>query len=572
MVVKKKTQMIIWFVWAILFSFSFWFAYNVAPPVEEFRTFDYIIFALLMISASLITIVVNGTALSFTQWASLVIFLKFGLLAEIIAGQLIVLIVMLRVRLTKEQGYKIALNSSMLLAISLLSAGVFYLFGGNHENYSIRDTEFILLSGLYLLSTFVFNQLILQTVYRVLFKSRRSIFSKDIKWEAISQLIAYPLGLILYFLYNSVGITSVLLIGIPVVSMLLIVNIYNESQEKNNYLQKAVEVGHLLTERLKADEVIEVFIQNLLELFPSDYLYVLDKTEEDWLELIRSYERGEYVKLDIPPMKKNEGIAGLAWATQKALLYREKKQWQSIVSGYIPEDAESLLVVPIVKNNDVTGVIFLGSSKKQIYDKFHLMIVDILSSYFAIALENARHYEKTKFQSERDSLTNLYNARVFNEKMEEFGEKFLNGELDTLSVLLIDVDHFKLVNDTYGHESGNKILFQLSELLRNLVGTKGILARYGGEEFAILMPNVSKEEALLFGEYIRETIENRPFVMYDDLSEVRRKLTVRITVSIGVASAPEDSDDPSSLIRYADRALYIGAKRVGRNKVANYVS
>lgn len=570
--VTKKTQIFIWVFWAILFPFALWIAYKVVPPVPEFNALDYTIFILLMISASMITIVVNGSAMSFTQWVSLVIFLKFGLFAEIIVGQFVVLIVMLRVRLAKDDWYKYALNSSMLLVISLISASIFYLFGGNHETFSIGDWHFIILSGIYLVTWFILNHLILISVHWLLFKNRRPLFSKDIIWESLSLLVSMPLGLILYFLYNSVGITSVLLIGIPVVSMLSIVNIYNDSQQKNVYLKQAVEVGHLLTERLKTDEVIEVFVQNLLKLFPSDYLYVLDNINGDRLEVIRSYEKGEYVKLDIPPMKKNEGIAGLAWGSEKTLLYKEKKEWESIVSGYIPEDAESLLVVPIMKNNDVTGVIFLGSSRKRRYEKFHLMIVDILCSYFAIAVENARHYEKTKLQSERDSLTNLFNARVFNEKLEEACESLARGEIETLSVLLVDIDHFKLVNDTYGHESGNEVLVQLADLLRNIVGARGIISRYGGEEFAILLPNTPKSEAILFGEYIRETIENRAFVMYDDLSEVRRKLTARITVSIGVACSPEDTDDPTALIRYADRALYIGAKRVGRNKVADYVS
>lgn len=112
---------------------------------------------------------------------------------------------------------------------------------------------------------------------------------------------------------------------------------------------------------------------------------------------------------------------------------------------------------------------------------------------------------------------------------------------------------------------------QLADLLKSIIQSKGIVARYGGEEFAVILPGYKKEEASSFAEYIRKTIESRSFVMYNDLAEVRRKLSVRVTVSIGVSAAPADTDEPMALLRCADRALYIGVKRVGRNKVAKYV-
>lgn len=215
-------------------------------------------------------------------------------------------------------------------------------------------------------------------------------------------------------------------------------------------------------------------------------------------------------------------------------------------------------------------MIFVASTKKKAFEKYHLMIMEILCSYLAIALDNARHYEKTKQQSERDPLTNLYNARVITEKIEEGFEQLNSGQLEKLALLMVDIDHFKSVNDTYGHESGNIVLQQVSELLKKMVGDKGILGRYGGEEFTILLPDYDKDLALDFAELIRQTIEDHVFVLYDDLAEVRRKINVRLTVSIGVAIAPDDTDEVTSFIRVADRALYLGAKQVGRNRVAEY--
>lgn len=572
MEIDRKRKVLIWLLWAIIFPLGIWYSFQLVPLQPDFRSIDFLIFVVLMVSASLIPIVVNNTPMSITQWISLVVFLKYGLFAELILGQIVVLVVLLRVKLPKEESYRYALNSTMFAIISICSALIFYALGGTHQTYTIQNVSFLILAGVYLLSSFVLNQLVLVMLHRIFIRNNRPFYSQDMLWEAMSLLVVLPLGFVLYFLYNSIGIFSAILVGIPVISALLILNIYNKSSQKNTFLKKAVAFGHLLTERLKSEEVLEVFVENLLKMFQTDYLYVLDNVDGENLEVIRSYEKGQTVRFNLEPIRKNEGLIGKVWGSEKGEVYESKSEWEQLVKGILPTDAQSIMIVPMIKNNDVTGMTILLSCKKRVFTKYHLMIVDILCSYLAIALENARHYEQTKFQSERDPLTNLFNARVYNEKLEETGQKVLNGELENMSVLLIDIDHFKSVNDTYGHQSGNTILCDLAEILKIIVGNKGTLARYGGEEFAILLPNYSKEEAIRFGEHIRQTIQNRAFNMFDDLAEVRRKLTARITVSIGVASMPEDTDDAHGVMRYADRALYIGAKRVGRNKVAEYVS
>ena len=136
---------------------------------------------------------------------------------------------------------------------------------------------------------------------------------------------------------------------------------------------------------------------------------------------------------------------------------------------------------------------------------------------------------------------------------------------------MLDIDHFKQINDTYGHQAGNEILAKMATRLSDLIGTRGTLARYGGEEFVILLPDTDQQIALRIAENVRQTIANRPFTVQNELDPSLGFAEVNITVSIGVSTAPEDADDAMSLIRHADRALYIGAKRAGRNRVAEYV-
>ncbi|WP_020153820.1 sensor domain-containing diguanylate cyclase [Caldibacillus debilis] len=571
MVIGRKKKWIIWLAWAVVVPASFLYASQVSPLPSSFNAGDFIILVLLMIPAALLPVIINQTPISFTQWIVLVVFLQFGLLAEMILTQFSILITMIRLRLSRDQYFRFPLNSAMFSAVSVLSGTVYYLLGGTHNPGASVDVSFFLLAFVYVFAYYLLNQLFFNFIHSFIYSVKISFFSKDLVWETLSLFVAYPIGVILYILYNSAGNISVLLVGIPVILMLLVLHNYNRASIMNEYLQKAVELGHRLTEKLKFDEVLEIFVKNVLKMFPANYLYILEVVDDERLEYIRCYEKGEFAEVKPPPLKKNEGIGGLVWSAKRGMLFHERREWQQMEKEGFPDDLESLLAVPMMKNNRVTGVILLGSKRKRVYDKFQLAIFDILCSYLAISLDNAKHYEKTKDESIRCPLTKLYNARYFHDKLEEIFEKLRNGEMPSVSLLLIDIDHFKMVNDTYGHQSGNEILCQMADLLKSIIQSKGIVARYGGEEFAVILPGYKKEEASSFAEYIRKTIESRSFVMYNDLAEVRRKLSVRVTVSIGVSAAPADTDEPMALLRCADRALYIGAKRVGRNKVAKYV-
>ena len=146
-----------------------------------------------------------------------------------------------------------------------------------------------------------------------------------------------------------------------------------------------------------------------------------------------------------------------------------------------------------------------------------------------------------------------------------------DGLLDELSVLMLDIDFFKEVNDTYGHQSGNDVLQTLARILKQHVPSNGIVGRYGGEEFVFILPEMSKYEAKLFAEQIRLEIESYAFQVYPSLNNQSAPVLISITVSIGVSTAPEDADEAKTLLSNADRSLYLGAKQAGRNRVAGYV-
>jgi diguanylate cyclase (GGDEF)-like protein len=571
MIVNRRTKKLLFLVWLLFVPAGLWFIFDAYPPNFSGQWLDVLAFVLLFSIVGAMPITINGVSVFLIQWVSLAAFLRFGLFAELIFTQIGVMVLLLKLRLPKSDLFRVPLNSIMFFVVSVVSGTVYYALGGHTGPNFLTNPSSIWFAALYPIVSYFINQVIFSFYLYIIYKSKESFFGKDFVVETITTLVTIPLGFVLYVMYNQLGLLAVLLIGIPFVSLSIIFKLYYSSEKINEYLQKAAEIGHQMAERLQVDGVIDLFIQKLSEMLPVDYAYIFDVVNDEKLQLIRQIEGGK-VSDPIPTIKRNQGICGQVWATGEAVIYTSRKQWRMTTQGYIPVESESILAVPIVRSKKVIGVLLLASKRKRAYEKSQLMIVDILCSYLAVAIENAKHYELTKIQSERCALTKLYNYRYFENLLTEEMEKLYQFKRKELSLIILDIDHFKAVNDTYGHQSGNEILCELASRLNNIAGTRGTVARYGGEEFVVLLPDIPKAEAFQMAELIRESIADFPFTVTHSLDLDKTQELVKITASIGVATAPEDADDSLALIRHADRALYVGAKRAGRNRVAEYSS
>ncbi|WNS74474.1 sensor domain-containing diguanylate cyclase [Bacillus sp. DTU_2020_1000418_1_SI_GHA_SEK_038] len=566
--IKKK---MIWGLWLFIFPPSLWLIYQLYPPHIAGHEIDIIVFLILAFFVAATPMIINGSPIFLIQWVAWAVFLTFGLFVELIILQLTIIVLFIRVKLPKEQFFRIPLNSLMFMFVSFLSGATYYMLGGSPGARLADIDHSFWLIPIYPILYYVFNHFFIWIINLVLYNGKRETFGIDFIWETITTIITFPMGFVLFILYKELGLVALIFVGIPFASLSVILNLYYSSRKINKLLQSATEIGHQLAERLNVDEVLDLFIQKLTEMLPVDYAYILDIIDNEELQIIRQVEKGVIKCSKMEPLRKSEGISGLVWQQKKAALFSSQKEWKNIVKGYMPDKVESVLSMPIVRNSEAVGVLFLASSGKRAYEKSQLMIVDILCSHFAIALENARNYEKTKAQSERCALTKLYNYRYFENFLSTEFEKILQNVREEISLIILDIDHFKAVNDMYGHQSGNEILCQLADVLMDLIGDKGMVARYGGEEFVILLPDVKKSNAVKIAETVRQAIANHPFLLTQHIDKRDQPQQVHITGSIGVASAPQDADEPLALIRHADRALYVGAKRAGRNRVAEYV-
>jgi diguanylate cyclase (GGDEF)-like protein len=194
------------------------------------------------------------------------------------------------------------------------------------------------------------------------------------------------------------------------------------------------------------------------------------------------------------------------------------------------------------------------------FDATARRVLGLFANQGAATLYHIRLQQKEKSYAARDGLTGLYNRRAFDERLREIRaaeDRLLNGRF---ALLILDLDHFKKLNDTYGHPAGDAALKNTARAIQKVIRGADIAARYGGEEFALIMPNTEEEGALKTADRIRRSIEEDQVIF-----EAAR---ISVTASIGVACWPSHAKDTKGLIAAADRALY-AAKQSGRNRVVS---
>jgi two-component system cell cycle response regulator len=216
----------------------------------------------------------------------------------------------------------------------------------------------------------------------------------------------------------------------------------------------------------------------------------------------------------------------------------------------------ALKIFPLVSGDRILGTLVAGTRKKGALDQDVLRMLEVIAIQAAQAVLRAQLYEQMETMATTDGLTGLLNHRTFQSKADEavaharrYGRK--------CSLILSDIDHFKSVNDTYGHPAGDQVLRGVGRILRAKARDTDAVARYGGEEFAIIMPETDAAGARVIAERIREAIAAEVF--QTELGPLK------LTLSLGIASSPEDAAEKQALIDLADQCLY-QAKRLGRNR------
>jgi len=222
----------------------------------------------------------------------------------------------------------------------------------------------------------------------------------------------------------------------------------------------------------------------------------------------------------------------------------------------------SFAFIPFVVQNQVIGFFCAYSSGGDFLDPERFTNLQIFFNQISIGLQKALLYEKVQRLSITDGLTRLFSHRYFRLRLDE--ELILVKRYTSqLSLLILDIDHFKRYNDSYGHVAGDQVLMETAKILKEICDVTHLVARYGGEEMVVLVPEATKEQGLELAERIRAGMDEHVFKV--------GKESTRVTVSVGVACYPQDATTAVDLIAQADKALYV-AKEGGRNRVVGYRS
>lgn len=266
-------------------------------------------------------------------------------------------------------------------------------------------------------------------------------------------------------------------------------------------------------------------------------------------------------QLKVSLQDKNENLLSLA-VLEGMPLHLTKETIQNYTNTALLQILESdeVVIIPLKAKDKVNGLIVADNfiTRKPI-TKDDIRMLTMLGNQAGLAIENSQLYEKTVMQAHMDSLTGLWNHGYF--------QFLLQNELEAtkaasshLSLVMLDIDDFKIYNDALGHQAGDKILKELATLLKNQSRKMDHVCRYGGEEFTVILPQTDKKEALLIAERLREDIEKYVFVHEEILPQKK------LTISLGIASCPEDGQTSSDLITTSDKLLY-QAKNKGKNIV-----
>ena len=253
------------------------------------------------------------------------------------------------------------------------------------------------------------------------------------------------------------------------------------------------------------------------------------------------------------------GLSGHIISTGKPLYIEDLDEYEGVESIRFgdSQDVRSILAVPMILRDKVTGMLSVQSYQARAYTPEDMYLLEMLSAHAAIAVDNTRLFQEVQLLAITDPLTGANNRR----ELYELGEReFARSKRykHPLSAMMVDIDRFKKVNDSYGHTTGDQVLVQLTERIRANIRDIDILGRYGGDEFAILLPNTELEPARQVAERLRTAIADFPFETEAG--------AIQITTSIGVSTLAGEVGSLEVLIDKADMGVY-AAKDAGRNRV-----
>jgi diguanylate cyclase (GGDEF)-like protein len=340
-------------------------------------------------------------------------------------------------------------------------------------------------------------------------------------------------------------------------------------EDQNTALQQKVrdltllqEVTRNLTSTLSLEEQLNIASRLLADtLGYTEFTLMLLDRPAGLLRVVTSHGFPKEMGVRDMTFAVGEGLAGLVAQTGETLLVPDA----SVDPRYLRDKTRlnpqgSLLCVPMVSGGQVMGVLNVFKPKVNAFKRDEVELLESVTAQAALGIANSKLFQETVEMALTDALTAMPNRRALDARLEvEVARSVRYGT--PLSLLMVDVDHFKKYNDMHGHLLGEGVLRAVAQSLCQMVRKSDTVARFGGEEFCVVLPRQDAPSAREVAEKIRRGVRSRPVELGETMP------LGCLTVSIGVASCPQDATDVAALVQAADSALY-AAKRLGRDRVA----
>jgi diguanylate cyclase (GGDEF)-like protein len=329
-------------------------------------------------------------------------------------------------------------------------------------------------------------------------------------------------------------------------------HLYSREQRRALQLEAINRIAKETTSVLELRELLHKVCRHTADAFALDDVSIL-LLEEGRL-VHRAYEGRLTLRVpegaELPP---GAGLCHRALREGRAIVENDVSAVPGYIAGF--EETRSEMCVPLISFGETLGVMALESAQTGAFDPSAVRPLESVADICANAIQNARYFERVRQLAYVDGLTGIFNRRYFEVRILEEIERARRYE-GSMSVLMVDIDKFKRLNDEFGHLLGDETLRQVTSIFIQHLRKVDIVCRYGGEEFAIIVPETAGESAVAVAEKLRRVVETWNF------AGVPRP----VTISIGVAEFPRNGATRDELVRAADTALYL-AKQGGRNRV-----
>jgi diguanylate cyclase (GGDEF)-like protein len=353
--------------------------------------------------------------------------------------------------------------------------------------------------------------------------------------------------------FNSADLETLQTYANQIMRILQRERVYRQIQRSFSHLQVLNEESAQLLSSLKSDVIARNLIDGAYRIAPCAGMFCLSRGRE--FEVVSQQGLPEQEK---KLFSVKDTLLDMAVKNREVVYISDARSYRSPVP-FKTGTIGSVLVLPMLYGKDVLGVLTLVAETTNAFSSSQIEFIKLLTNQASSSLANAKFHEEIEHLAVTDGLTGLFNHRHFQEKLSgEFNR--LGRFAEPLSLLLIDIDFFKKINDTYGHPAGDMVLKKVSGIIKKTIRNIDIAARYGGEEFAVILPGTNSQGAMNMAERLRKVIMDTVF------SAEGEKFTV--TVSVGISTSAQgvtEAKNKEELIERADKALY-EAKRTGRNR------